>query len=48
LISGDKLDIKARSLVVHEKKDDLGQGGNEESEYPLWLRKLFNNTMVFQ
>lgn len=32
LISGDKLDIKGRSLVVHEKKDDLGLGGDEESE----------------
>ena len=31
LIDGDKLDVKARSLVVHEKKDDLGLGGDEES-----------------
>lgn len=33
LVGGDKLDIKGRSLVVHEKKDDLGLGGDEESEY---------------
>lgn len=31
LVSGDKLDIKARTLVVHEKRDDLGLGGDEES-----------------
>lgn len=31
LIPGDKLDIRSRSLVVHEKKDDLGLGGDEES-----------------
>lgn len=32
LVNGDKLDIKGRSLVVHEKKDDLGLGGDEESK----------------
>lgn len=32
LVSGDKLDIKGRCLVVHEKKDDLGLGGDEESK----------------
>lgn len=31
LVPGDQLDIRARSLVVHEKRDDLGLGGDEES-----------------
>ena len=31
LVGGDKLDVKGRTLVVHEKKDDLGLGGDEES-----------------
>jgi len=33
LVPGDKLDIRGRSLVVHEKRDDLGLGGDEESEF---------------
>ena len=37
LISGDKLDIKGRSLVVHEKRDDLGLGGDEESKYHAYV-----------
>lgn len=32
LVAGDPLDIKARSMVVHALKDDLGDGGNEESK----------------